>query len=266
MYLHTNHRQLINDNFGINEEGNFASIEVKNQLENPNPLIPPLKFELLTVPIFFEWLLSLRKRNGEKPLIGSYNSHRAALYNLYRDYHVIMPVDIETELSNHFKGLKRQLAQDASNGNAPVKVGKDPLHFEIYRQLCMSFFEDESNESVFAHVFLILCWNLMCRAGNAVKIALNHMEWMSDALGIYFAHMKNDQMGERPRDPRHTYANPLHPEICPILSLGLYFMIFPSVFASPYSSEFGFMDSRGVMACRHKACLLRNSSKLVAGD
>jgi hypothetical protein len=32
--------------------------------------------------------------------------------------------------------------------------------------------------------------------------------------------MKNDQSGERPRDPRHIYANPLMPEVCPILSLG----------------------------------------------
>ncbi|CAN0032252.1 unnamed protein product, partial [Phaeothamnion confervicola] len=30
------------------------------------------------------------------------------------------------------------------------------------------------------------------------------------------------QLGDRPRDPRHIYANPFQPEICPFLALGLY--------------------------------------------
>ena len=34
--------------------------------------------------------------------------------------------------------------------------------------------------------------------------------------------MKNDQCAERPRDPCHIYANPLHPEIYGILALGIY--------------------------------------------
>ena len=55
------------------------------------------------------------------------------------------------------------------------------------------------------------------------------MEWKNDALGIYFAHMKNDQLGERPRDPRHVYSNPITPSVCPILSLGIYLLCFPEV-------------------------------------
>jgi len=53
------------------------------------------------------------------------------------------------------------------------------------------------------------------------------MEWRQDALGIYFAHMKNDQSGERPKDPRHVYSNPLKPEICVLLSLGIFLLCFP---------------------------------------
>ena len=67
----------------------------------------------------------------------------------------------------------------------------------------------------------------MCRSANAVSICFNHMEWKNDALGVYFAHMKNDQNGERPRDARHVYANPINPEICPILSLGIFLICFP---------------------------------------
>ena len=60
----------------------------------------------------------------------------------------------------------------------------------------------------------------MSRAGNWFSVCYDHMEWTEDALAIYFAHMKNDQCGERPRDPRHVYANPLMPEVCPVLCLG----------------------------------------------
>ncbi|ETO69913.1 hypothetical protein F444_13574 [Phytophthora nicotianae P1976] len=33
---------------------------------------------------------------------------------------------------------------------------------------------------------------------------------------------KNDQEGNRPRDPRHVYANPLTPSICPVLALAIF--------------------------------------------
>jgi hypothetical protein len=39
--------------------------------------------------------------------------------------------------------------------------------------------------------------------------------------------MKNDQIGERKRDPRHIYANLIDPIVCPILALGIYFIVFP---------------------------------------
>jgi hypothetical protein len=69
----------------------------------------------------------------------------------------------------------------------------------------------------------------MCHASNAVNIHFSHLKWKEDALGVYFAQMKNDQTGERPRDPRHVYANPLDPSICPILAVGLYLICFPNI-------------------------------------
>ncbi|KAF1790753.1 hypothetical protein GQ600_19715 [Phytophthora cactorum] len=49
---------------------------------------------------------------------------------------------------------------------------------------------------------MVIAWNLMCRSSNAFGIRHSHMEWKGDALQIYFAHMKIDQGGDRPRDPR----------------------------------------------------------------
>ncbi|ETP17543.1 hypothetical protein F441_08074 [Phytophthora nicotianae CJ01A1] len=43
----------------------------------------------------------------------------------------------------------------------------------------------------------------MSRSANTVSLCYNHMEWGEDALKGFFAHMKNDQRGTRPRDPAH---------------------------------------------------------------
>ena len=58
--------------------------------------------------------------------------------------------------------------------------------------------------------FYICSWscagmtNLMCRAGRCAVIRLSHLDWINDSLGVYFAQQKNDQTGERPRDPRRV--------------------------------------------------------------
>jgi len=52
------------------------------------------------------------------------------------------------------------------------------------------------------------------------------MEWMEDCMSIYFSHLENDQSGERKRDPRHIYANPVDPVVCPLAALGMYLDIF----------------------------------------
>ena len=42
-----------------------------------------------------------------------------------------------------------------------------------------------------------------------------------------FCTCQNDQTGENSHIPRHVYANPICPEICPVLSMGLYLLVFP---------------------------------------
>jgi len=85
--------------------------------------------------------------------------------------------------------------------------------------------KSKSSASVFSHTVLTTMWNLMSRVNNTVTICKIHMDWRDDALLIYFAHEKTDQTQSKPGDPRHIYANPFQPAICPILSLGMFFLI-----------------------------------------
>ena len=80
--------------------------------------------------------------------------------------------------------------------------------------------------SRFAHAFITITWNLCCRSANTVTIHSHHMEWSQDTLRIYFCHKKNDQSGQRKRDPRHIYANLFDPVVCPIFALSLYLTSF----------------------------------------
>ncbi len=71
-----------------------------------------------------------------------------------------------------------------------------------------------SRDVIFARAFLILTCNLMSRASNTLTVCLSHVEFIEDALCIYLPKMKNDQLGQRPKYPRHIYANPIDPEVC----------------------------------------------------
>ncbi len=64
-------------------------------------------------------------------------------------------------------------------------------------------------------VYMLLCWNLMSRAANVAQSCFEHMDWKDDALTILLCTTKTDQSGDRTH-PRHFYANPFQPEICPL--------------------------------------------------
>lgn len=187
----------------------------------------PLDKEKFTVQWYEIYLTGLRTKDGKAPTPESLGSDRSALKDLFRRFEVPWPVGWEDHLRVYFKGAKKIAARAKGKGKGRVQSGKTPMTFDLLCFLGKQCLKQGTSRFIFAHIFMLLCWNLMCRAGNTETIYFSHMEWTSDALAIYFAHMKNDQQGERPKDPRHVYANPLRPEICPILALGIYFMCTP---------------------------------------
>jgi hypothetical protein len=184
----------------------------------------PVKFELLKASDFTVWLTALEEENGGFHSYSTYSSHRSAFLHLFVTYGVTIPADMSKQLGQYLKNLKRGIAKEITDGSGNIKSGKDPLQFSFYRFIAFLFLKENTKEYVFARTFMILCWNLMSRAGNCFSICYDHLEWSEDSLSIYFAQMKNDQGGDKPRDPRHIYANPVIPEVCPILALGIYWM------------------------------------------
>lgn len=164
-YLIANIPELITDEFARLLHSDDGTIVPTLHVIKNNKNIKPIKFENLSAESFMSWLLTLKKHDGSVPRYATYTGHRSGLFNLYRDYEVLMSEKMKSELKILFKGLKRHTAQQIAKGEESIKVGKDPLSFDLYRFICKSLLQETSREHIFCHAALTLSWNLMCRTG-----------------------------------------------------------------------------------------------------
>ncbi len=91
--------------------------------------------------------------------------------------------------------------------------------------------------ATFAWCFIVLQWNLMSRSESVASICLQHLSWQGDCLVILVPKTKTDQSATSIH-PRHVYANPYDPEICPILSLAVFVFSHPFRYAGNKNSLF----------------------------
>eukprot|EP00834_Sanchytrium_tribonematis_P007109 NODE_596_length_5578_cov_0.509400.p1 type:complete len:695 gc:universal NODE_596_length_5578_cov_0.509400:1476-3560(+) len=186
----------------------------------------PVNFIEISPSLFISWVSKLRKSDGSYPGPSAYNTHKVAFKYFFSIHKIKMDEDFEKQLDDLFKGMKRTNAVHTTRSNTRLATGKDALDFGAYEILLRSWQIRGTSDTVFAHTFSILCWNLMCRSANCVTLCFNHIQWQGDCLKVYFAHSKTDQSGETIRYPRHIYANALNPTVCPILSLAVYLASF----------------------------------------
>lgn len=64
--------------------------------------------------------------------------------------------------------------------------GKTPMSFAGYRLLAKHALSRtvDLNMAVFAHLFLLLCWNLIARTNSVSSIMFDHISWKQDAMVI----------------------------------------------------------------------------------
>ncbi|KAF1777869.1 Integrase-like, catalytic domain [Phytophthora cactorum] len=114
-----------------------------------------------------------------------------------------MPENYNSELKKFSKGLKRLLSARQQEDGESLVEGKMSFQFSFFHKLCKTMRGQTKKKYIFAHTFLVISWNLMCRAGNSVSIRYEHLEWDEDSLAIWSGHMKNDQEGDRQRASAH---------------------------------------------------------------
>ena len=200
---------------------------------------PLLNVAAVTPDGYMEYLVGLRHpRHGGLLGKSAYGNKRSSLFHLFRLHNKRgFPEEFRLQLGNLFKGFFRQLPRQGRNRSTvtpsgqpsssilSVKEGKDAMSVELYNRICEWFLTWGTLAGVFSHCFLVLSWNLACRSNNTAYIHLADISWATlfDTFDIYFAHMKTDQTGTDSKYPRHLYANPTNPLVCPVFALGLYF-------------------------------------------
>jgi hypothetical protein len=158
----------------------------------------------------------------------AYGGHRSALSDLLGQCEVVSSAAFVKKMKRLYQGLNRRSVRARGENGGKLGEGKDPLPSELCRAICTWLLADGSKESIFAHCFLTLTWNLMCRSKNTVCINRRHLSWSGDAMAVNFAHTKSNMEGSDAGHKRHIYANPKMAEICSVLSTGRYLAAFPA--------------------------------------
>ena len=164
-----------------------------------------------------DYLEKKRTKDGGTLSYSGLNRYRSAVNHFMGIQGVHYSDSCATLLTKFFMGIKRREARERHTGERSMNEGKSELPFQLYVWLCEYFL---MKGNLFAHSYLILSWNLCCRTNNTEAIVMRNIEWSGDALRIYFGITKSDQEGDR-KDPRHIFANPDCPQICPVLSLAM---------------------------------------------
>ncbi len=224
--------QVIHDDQTIPQKKKTAKLNAKalQYVKKASQDFHPIKLSDLSVKIFVHFLFSRAKvrNDGSKFLSKSgYGTYRSALKDLYKECAVDMEKSYETELSLMYKCLNRSYQEEKKEKGGRMTEGKDPMSFALYQKLCQWMLEDKDSNAIFAHAFLTLTWNLVCRSKNTVFIHRNHISWSADSLTVQFAHMKTDMEGFEAAVKRHIYANPHNVAICCPTALAKYLLFCP---------------------------------------
>lgn len=184
---------------------------------------------------FVKYLLTL-SNTKESIYLKSYGSHRSALNHLFTQCEVIPSPEFTLKLQKAMRGLNNSAARARGRIGANLREGKEPLPYNLYCAICRWLMESEDSEGVWAHCFLTLTWNLMCRSKNTVHVMREHISWTDDAMQVQFAHTKKDREGRNGGWKRAIFANPFKPEICCPSSVARFLAMNPTVAHGPLFS------------------------------
>lgn len=147
----------------------------------------------------------------------------SAINNLYREKEFSLTPLTKTRIQAFLAGYKRIVSEAKLTGQLPILEGKKHLTFQNYCCLAKYALQSQTSRdgSLFSHIFMLLSWNLFARSNSVAQLSFHHFEWENDSLIVTLPKHKGDQEGANVL-PKHIYANPKCPEICPILGLAIY--------------------------------------------
>jgi hypothetical protein len=120
----------------------------------------------LKVRMLQSYIVQLKKGDGSTPGISTMDKIKSSWFNLFRDSKTTLTKEEENEISVFFKGLRRLDDQMRASGEQAVVEGKSPISFGLYKWIAVEFIR---KSNTFAHLYLVLTCNLMCRTNNTAS-------------------------------------------------------------------------------------------------
>ena len=121
---------------------------------------------------------------------------------------------MKTRIVTYISGVTIRGMQHKRRLGLKTVEGKKPTKKECYSKLTKLFFKLDDKEYIFAHVFLVLGWNLMKWTESCVDAKVNHIIFENNCLIFEFAKSKSHQSGEDHVGSWYVYSNLLEPHIC----------------------------------------------------
>ena len=192
----------------------------------------PIKLQQMTYNNFFSYICSIKRDDNTYFSFSCYESKKTALTYLYTSFGFVQSEVFKTRLKKAFSSLRKTIKKDDEKVGKKQSSGKDCMTFGAYHFTCHNLVQSGTPEDIFTLCFLTLQWNLISRTESTEMISINNLRWEDDHLKVFFPRHKLDQAGLTSRDPRHIYANPYDPVVCPIQALSSYLMCYPGVLSS----------------------------------
>ena len=101
-------------------------------------------------------------------------SFRSSLVDYYRQRSLKPDVVVVNNVEDFIDGYNNKIGQLKLSGVMSLVECKQPVTFEGYRFLALNVF----SSSIFTHLFLLVCWNLMTRSVSVGSIMFAHMSWV----------------------------------------------------------------------------------------
>jgi integrase len=198
---------------------NWLSTHCPTYLSN-NEIVIPLPGEVI-----LSYLASIQKNPQTNKLvsISALVSAQSAIADYYKSKKQTISDSILTEIQCFMAGHRRMVQAAKQSGNLPMFEGKRQITFTLFCAIATFSIVTQSARigSLYPHLFTILCWNLFARSNSVATLRFHHFDWKEDCMLITIPRHKGDQEGNRVV-PVHVYANPLNPELCPVLALAIH--------------------------------------------
>lgn len=127
------------------------------------------------------------------------NGYKSAIVNQYKVRKIPLDIDRSTMFSGMMQGYKRTVQKKKQDGEMSMTEGKFPLSFSGYRFLAKKAMSQTTDFAlaIFAHVFLLFCWNMIARSVSVSSLMFQHFSWEEDAMVVVFPTTKSDKVSWR---------------------------------------------------------------------